>query len=196
MNSQGQYADEEAADPPEKNAYWEALEKRYWERRRYLQEGARYHSRALDNHILTLSSGVLAFSAVFMSSKADFSVWGSGLFLALTWFFLFLAISFALCSLLYGRAEYDHYISDLDARYKERRLDQPPEKYARAWVTCLLTRCALLSFILGLLVLIVSGALIMLSQPKGGENVGRRRQTTTNSGPQADAANKAGRRTT
>ncbi|MFW6118796.1 MAG: hypothetical protein ACOC7S_00515 [Planctomycetota bacterium] len=149
MNNQGQHAEEEAAEPREKDAYWEALEKRYWERRRYLREGAQYHSRALDNHILTLSSGILAFSAAFMSSRADFSLWGSGLFLALTWGFLSLAIGCALTSLLCGRAEYDHYINDLDARYKDRRLDQPREEYARAWVTRLLTHCALCTFLLG-----------------------------------------------
>lgn len=187
MRREEQHAQAEATDTSADEEYQKALEKQYWERRRYLCEGAQYHSRSLDNHILTLSAAILAFSAVFMSGSVDLNFWGSGYLLVLAWALLSISIGVALCSFHYGRAEYEALIKDLDKRREEERLDQPPAKYPRAWLTRFLDHVGLWAFVLGLLSLLASGALVMLGQPKGGENVGQRLKTQTQAAPATNA---------
>jgi hypothetical protein len=140
----------------------------YRDRRKYLVEGAQYHSRALDNHILTLAAGILAFSAVFLPTRTESVTWCGGAILFLAWMLLLAAIVCTLSSLWLGRKDYEWEIGHLDRQYLAGRIQTPSAKWRFRWLVSLQTSASLWLFCLGLLLLCVFGAIrIFTPLPKG-----------------------------
>ncbi len=130
----------------------------YQKRREYLIEGAHYHSRALDTHILTLAAGVLAFTTVFIPADAKSVTCCTGTLLFGAWLLLLGSVCSMLVSLYLGRKDYDWEIKHLDEQHKKGEIETPSAKGpCRAWVTRL-TTASLVLFCLGLLFLCLFGA--------------------------------------
>jgi len=135
----------------------EDREKWYHDHRKYLVEGAQYHARALDTHILTLAVGLLAFSTVFMPNEVRSVPWWSGGTLVSAWFLLLVSICCMLVSLYVGRKDYEREIKCIDEQYVKGQIETPLEKGPyRLWVSGL-TCISLWSFCLALLSLCIFG---------------------------------------
>ena len=127
----------------------------YMQHRQLLQQTMHDQARSFDKGILTLSSGALGLSIVFIERLAPHPVWWSKWFLAASWLLFAVAILLTLCSFLTSQVTHRSLIAAWDAT----RLNQAdPETTTRDrfdLLTRWLNLASALLFFLGVLALVV-----------------------------------------
>ena len=139
----------------------------YLEHRRELVVGEMEQARSYDKHILTLASGGLALSVVFLQHVAPNPVCWTFTFIILAWLAMTLCILSTLLSFLLSQAAYRQARDDADEAMRTLEGHEPPVKpnLCSTW-TNRLNWCSMIFFVSGVIsFLIFAAGNLKLSAP-------------------------------